>query len=134
MSFVTTSINTTKTPSWEQEVRNLTGGKGVDYLIEVLGGKSVQRSISASAWGGHITAIGFMDQQAATISVPWMIGTAVRLQGVGVGSQKDTKDLLGFLEQHRIDPIIDATYDFGVAPDAFDHLDRGPFGKIVIEV
>ncbi len=78
--------------------------------------------------------IGFLDHPEATISLPSMFATAVRLQGVGVGSQKDTKDLLRFLEQHRIQPVIDAVYDFGVAPDAFDHLDRGPFGKIVVEV
>ena len=128
------AINSAKVPAWEQEVRNLTGGKGVDHVMEVLGGASLQRSISASAWGGHIAVIGFLDQPEAKISLPSMFDTAVRLQGVGVGSQKDAKDLLGFLEQHRIQPVIDATYDFVVALDAFDHLDRGPFGKVVVEV
>lgn len=128
------AINSTKTPAWEQEVLSLTGGNGVDHVVEVLGGESLQRSISASAWGGHIAVIGFLDNPEATISLPWMFATAVHLQGVGVGSQKDTKDLLRFLEQHRIQPVIDATYKFSVAPDAFDHLERGPFGKIVIEV
>lgn len=128
------TINSIKTPAWEQEIRKLTGGKGVDHVIEVLGGESVQRSITASAWGGHIAVIGFLDQPEATISLPSMFSTAVRLQGVGVGSQKDARDLLGFLDHHRIEPVIDATYDFGAAPEAFDHLDRGPFGKIVIVV
>lgn len=127
-------IDSKKTPAWEQEVRSLTSGNGVDHVVDVLGGESVQRSISASAWGGHIALIGFLDHAEATISLPSMFGSAVRLQGVGVGSQKDTKDLLAFLEQHRVEPVIDAVYDFGAAADAFDHLDRGPFGKVVIEV
>lgn len=127
-------INTKENPTWEQKVRNLTGGNGVDHVTEVLGGESLQRSISASAWGGHIAVIGFLDQPDAKISLPSMFGTAVRLQGVGVGSRKDTKDLLRFLEQHQIEPVIDATYDFGAVPDAFDHMDRGPFGKVVVEV
>lgn len=36
----------------------------------VLGGESLQRSISASAWGGHIAVIGFLDQPDAKISLP----------------------------------------------------------------
>ena len=56
--------------------------------------RDVRRSITASAWGGHTSLIGFMDQQDATIFVPGAIAAGVRLQGVGVGSQKDTRDLL----------------------------------------
>jgi NADPH:quinone reductase-like Zn-dependent oxidoreductase len=127
-------INTTQTPAWDQEIRKLTGGRGVDQVIDVLGGESLQRSITASAWGGHIAVIGFMDQQAATVQVPSLIGTAAIVQGVGVGSQKDTRDLLDFFGKHRIHPVIDAEYDFAVAPKAFAHLDRGPFGKVVINI
>jgi NADPH:quinone reductase-like Zn-dependent oxidoreductase len=126
-------IDTTKFPNWEDEVRRLTGGKGVDHVIEVVGGDAVQHSISASAWGGHIAIIGFMGAMNATISIPWMLGTTVRLEGIGVGSRKDMQDLLAFLETHKIAPIIDATYKFEALPEALEHMDRGPFGKIVIE-
>ena len=129
-----TVIDTTKTPNWEQEVRRLTGGNGVDHVVEVLGGDQLQRSIAASAWGGHIAVIGFMDQQTSTISIPALLGAAIRIQGIGVGSQKDTRDLLAFLERHQIQPAIDSVYDFADAPSAFDHLERGPFGKVVIEL
>ncbi len=127
-------IDTKKTPDWEQEVRRLTGGAGVDHVVEVLGGDQLQRSIAASAWGGRIAVIGFMDQQKASISVPAVLGAAVRIQGVGVGSQKDTRDLLAFLERHQIRPVIDSAYDFAETPAALDHLERGPFGKVVIEI
>jgi len=58
----------------------------------------------------------------------------VKLQGVGVGSRKHMTDLLNFLEQYRITPVIDASYHLSDLPLALDHLDRGPFGKIVVEV
>jgi NADPH:quinone reductase-like Zn-dependent oxidoreductase len=127
-------VNTTQKPAWDQEVRKLTGGRGVDQVIDVLGGEALQRSISASAWGGHVAVIGFMEQQAATIQTPSLIGTAATVQGVGVGSRKDTQDVLSFLEKHGIQPVIDAEYDFTGAPEAFAHLDRGPFGKVVINI
>jgi NADPH:quinone reductase-like Zn-dependent oxidoreductase len=127
-------INTSEKPNWEEEVRSLTSNIGVDQILEVVGGDSVQRSIIAAAWGGHISIIGFLGGKTSTIQLPPVIGKAVNIRGFSVGSRKDTEDLLSFLEQHRIEPVIDAVYDFGKVPDALDHLDRGPFGKIVVEL
>lgn len=127
-------INTTTVPEWENEVRRLTEGKGVDHVVEVLGGDQLKRSIAASAWGGHIAVVGFMDQHNANIPIPALLWSALRIHGIGVGSQKDMRDLLTYLESHPIQPIIETTYDFTEAPSAFDHLDRGPFGKVVIEL
>ncbi|HEY0257319.1 MAG TPA: NAD(P)-dependent alcohol dehydrogenase [Candidatus Methylacidiphilales bacterium] len=127
-------IDVTKSPAWENDVRSLTDGKGVNHILEVVGGESVQHSIQALAWGGHIAVIGFMAGPEATINLPALMPTAIKIQGVGVGSRRDTADLLAFLAAHPIAPVIDSTYDFSAAPAAFDHLDRGPFGKVVVEV
>lgn len=127
-------INTSETPNWEEEVRSLTSGRGVDQILEVVGGESVQRSIIAAAWGGHIAIIGFLEGKESTISLPPVIGKTVNIRGFSVGSRKDTEDLLSFLGQHHIEPVIDAVYDFDALPDALDHLDRGPFGKIVVKL
>ncbi len=127
-------INTSEKPNWEEEVLSLTSGRGVDQILEVIGGDSVQRSIIAAAWGGHIAIIGFLGGKISTISLPPIIGKAVNIRGLSVGSRMDTEDLLSFLEQHRIEPVIDAVYGFSKVPDALDHLDRGPFGKIVVEL
>jgi NADPH:quinone reductase-like Zn-dependent oxidoreductase len=62
-------IDTVKKPAWEAEVRARTEGKGVNHILEVVGGESVQRSLAPSAWGGHIAVIGFMESTLATISV-----------------------------------------------------------------
>jgi NADPH:quinone reductase-like Zn-dependent oxidoreductase len=127
-------IHTTETPDWEQEVRRLTNGNGVDHVVEVLGGDQLRRSIAASAWGGHIAVVGFMNEQKANIPIPAILGSALRIQGITVGSQRHMRELLGYLEGHPIHPVIESTYDFADAPSAFDHLDRGPFGKVVIEL
>ena len=127
-------IDTAKTPAWDEEARVLTQGKGVDYVLEVVGGEYVQRSVAASAVGGHVAVIGFMESIAATINLGSLMSANVKLQGVGVGSRKNMADLLEFLEQHRVEPVIEATYDFSDLQNALDHLDRGPFGKVVVEV
>lgn len=127
-------IDTSEKPAWEDEVRALTGGKGVNHVLEVVGGESVQHSIDACAWGGHIAIIGFISSRTATISLGSMMFPRVTLQGVAVGSREHMTNMLKFLAQHRIEPVIDATYDFHALPDALDHLDHGPFGKVVLEV
>lgn len=127
-------IDTVRHPSWEDEVMTLTGGMGADFTLEVLGGDSVQQSIAASASGGHIAIIGYMESTAATISIPSLLGKQVNLQGISVGSRKHMSNLLSFLEKHRIQPVVDATYDLSALPQALDHLARGPFGKVVLEV
>lgn len=127
-------INTSTTPDWEKEVRRLTQDKGVDHVVEVLGGDQLQRSIAASAWGGHIAVVGFMNQQTASIPIPALLWSSLNIHGLSVGSRKDMQDLLAFLESHPIQPVIDSTYGFADTPSAFEHLDRGPFGKVVIKV
>lgn len=127
-------IDSTQHPDWENQVRELTGGKGADVIIEVIGGASVQHSIAASAFEGHIAIIGFLDNMMATVAIPWMLGTNVSLQGTSVGSLSDFEQLLTFMEKHRIEPIIEATYEFESLDKAFEHFDQSPFGKIVVKV
>ncbi|ADW68495.1 zinc-dependent alcohol dehydrogenase family protein [Granulicella tundricola] len=127
-------IDTTKYPAWDEEARSLTQDCGVDHVLEVVGGEYLQRSIAALALGGHVAVIGFMESMTSTISLPPLMLGNLKLQGVGVGSRKDMVELLNFLEHHRVEPVIDASYDFSDLPDALDHLDRGPFGKVVVEI
>jgi D-arabinose 1-dehydrogenase-like Zn-dependent alcohol dehydrogenase len=58
----------------------------------------------------------------------------LNIHGLSVGSPTDMRDLLTFLEHHPIQPVIDSTYDLVDAPTASDHLDRGPFGKVIVEL
>ncbi len=58
----------------------------------------------------------------------------LKLQGVAVGLPKHMSDLLRPLEQHRIEPVIDAACDFKALPEALDHLNSGPFEKLVVEL
>src|SRR6267378_587561 len=127
-------IDTSTNTAWDEAVFQLTDGRGADHILDVLGGDAVPLSIVAAAWGGHIALIGIMDRPTTTISILTAMGKTLRLQGVSVGSRGDMEELLAFVETHRISPIIDARYSFDSLPDALDHLDHGPFGKIVVEI
>jgi NADPH:quinone reductase-like Zn-dependent oxidoreductase len=56
------------------------------------------------------------------------------LNGISVGSSKHKSNLLAFMQAHRIEPVIDETYDFTELPEALKQLDCGIFGKVVLEV
>jgi NADPH:quinone reductase-like Zn-dependent oxidoreductase len=51
-----------------------------------------------------------------------------------VGSRRHFEDLLRALDVLRLHPVIDAVYRFSEVPAAFEHLTRGPFGKVVVDV
>jgi NADPH:quinone reductase-like Zn-dependent oxidoreductase len=127
-------IDTSANAAWDEVVLRLTDGLGAAHILDVIGGDAVPLSIQAAAWGGHIALIGIMDRPTATIPIPAVMVKGLRLQGVSVGSRDDMEELLAFVENHRISPVIDARYSFDALPDALDHLDRGPFGKVVVEI
>ena len=127
-------IDTSANASWDEIVLRLTHGRGADHVLDVIGGNAVPMSIQAAEWGGHIALIGIMDRPTTTFSILAAMAKTLRLQGVSVGSRDDMEELLAFVENYRISPIIDARYSFNALPDAVDHLDRGPFGKVVVEV
>lgn len=56
------------------------------------------------------------------------------IDGVAVGPRRALEDRVRMINLHRIKPVIDATYPFEQAPEAFAHLRRGAFGKVVIQV
>lgn len=43
------------------------------------------------------------------------------------------EDLVRMIDNHGIKPVIDATYSFAQLPQAFAHVNRGAFGKVVID-
>jgi NADPH:quinone reductase-like Zn-dependent oxidoreductase len=127
--------NYRKNPEWQQEVRELTGGIGVNHVLEVGGRDTLPKAIEALAHGGHIALIGGLSGFAASVPIgPLMIMNATA-SGIYVGSRKDFEDMNAFISEHQIRPVIDAIFEFEQAPDAFEFMNSGSFmGKIVIHM
>ncbi|MFY0254095.1 NAD(P)-dependent alcohol dehydrogenase [Chitinophaga sp. 30R24] len=129
-------INYVKTPDWDRVALEITSGKGVDQILEVVGGdKSINQSVRAIKVEGLINLIGFLDKEEATINILPVIFKQARLQGSAVGHRKAFEEMNAFLAEHQeVKPVIDRVYAFEDALTAFRHLDKGAFGKIVIKV
>lgn len=127
-------INYVKTPNWEEEVLRLTDGKGVQHLLEVVGGDSINHSINAIAPQGYIYIVGFLKSMMAEVNLFALLAKQARVQGIYVGHRKAFDDMNRAFEQLKIKPVIDTVYSFSEAVEAYEHLGRGAFGKIVIKV
>jgi len=127
-------INYKRNPNWEDAVLELTGQKGVDHILEVVGGRNLIRSISAIKTGGHIAIIGLLDGFTSDLPLFPILGKQAVLRGYSVGSRRALEDMIGAFAKSIIRPVIDTVYAFDDVLQAYEHLYRGPFGKVVIRV
>lgn len=125
-------INYRETPDWADAVRKLTGGMGVQHVVELGGVGTLQKSIAALGLGGHLALIGALDGFGGEMSALPLIFSALRVSAVMVGSRADHAALADFMVAHAIKPVVDAVFDFDAAEQAYARADKGAFGKVVI--
>jgi NADPH:quinone reductase-like Zn-dependent oxidoreductase len=127
------TINYRTTPEWGVAARALTGGRGVDLVMEVGGGGTLTQSLRCITLGGHIAIIGVLGGGAEPLQMGSMIATGARLQGVSVGSRAMFEAMCRAIELHRIEPLVDKVYPFTEARAALEAMRAGEhFGKIVL--
>ena len=119
---------------WIEAVYALTADRGADHILEVVGGSHLGKSVQVAAVGAHICQIGALDGfDLAAPAMPLMLKD-VTIHGIGTGSRRALEDLVRAVDRNGIQPVIDTRYPLADLAAAFDHLDRGAFGKIVIDV
>ncbi|MGQ7862971.1 zinc-dependent alcohol dehydrogenase family protein [Pseudomonas yamanorum] len=130
----THGINRSRVPEWHTAVQALTDGRGAEHILEMAGGDNLTRSLHAVANGGRISVIGLLESDQLNAPVMALLGKRASIIGISVGPRRALEDLIAMIDRHGIEPVIDHTYGFEQVPEAFAHLGRGAFGKIVIEV
>lgn len=127
-------INYRTHPDWEQKVLELTDGKGVDVTIDVAGGDGLNKSVLATRAAGVIAQVGFLTGQTTQLQLMPVIFRQTTIRGIAVAPRTSFDRMNPFLDQHGIKPVIDKVYPFEEAVQAYEHLARGAFGKVVIKV
>ena len=131
---VSAGVNYRDNPNWEQKVLELTDGNGVDVTIDVAGGDGLNQSVAATKAAGIIAQVGFLTGQTAALNLMPLIFRQTTIRGIAVAPRSSFDRMNPFLEKHKIKPVIDKVYSFEQAIEAFEHLARGAFGKIVIKI
>ena len=126
-------INYLDDPHWGKTVRELTGGLGVDHIVEVGGAGTWTQSLQAIRVGGEITLVGVLAGGASEISIVPVFMKYVRIQGLLVGSRQAFDRMNRVIAQHELRPVVDHVFPFVEARAAFEHLQSGVhFGKVCI--
>lgn len=129
------TVNYKTTPDWGKAVKDLTGGEGVDHIIEVGGAGTLPQSFGAARDGGHLAIIGVLAAGAGDINPVPILIKALRLSGILVGSRKMFEDMNRALTLNNLKPVIDRVFPFDEAPQALAYLQSGShFGKIVVRI
>ena len=128
-------VNYTRTPDWHTEVLRLTGGRGVDCVVEVGGVGTLERSFDSLAHGGKVALIGVLTGRSAPLSPYALMWKEASLHGIRVGSTQMFEQMNRAIEANGIRPIVDRTFEFDEAIAAYRHQASGRFiGKIVIRL
>src|SRR2546422_75047 len=119
-------------------VRRITAGRGVDIVIESIGGTVTSEALSSLALGGVLITLGYSAGRKTTIDVTDLIWKGARMAGFSLFAQSPTaiatawRDILPLVVSGSVKPIIERVYPLGEAGEALRHLteDR-PVGQVV---
>jgi NADPH:quinone reductase-like Zn-dependent oxidoreductase len=128
-------VNYKTHPEWEKEVIALTGGRGVDCVIENGGMGTLARSFECVGYGGKVALIGVLAGREGNANPHDLMFKSASLHGIGVGSRASLEQLIQAIEVNKIKPVIERVFPFDHALDAFRLQASGNFlGKIAIAV
>lgn len=129
-------VNYSEIADWGKHVKkSLTGGLGVDCVVEVGGPATVNQSLHAVRWGGEVVLIGFLTADNPGIDYFHLKGSGATVRSIGVGDRAALEDLVRAVTGSGIAPVVDKVFEFGAAKQAFEHLKSAThIGKIVVQV
>ena len=127
-------INYKEEPNWGAKAMELTGGRGVDAVVEIGGPGTMGQSIQACRIGGHISLIGVLTGVSGEIPTALVMSKNVCIKGITVGSRQEQEEMIAAIEANGIVPVIDSTFPLDQIGAAFAHqMSQKHFGKICLE-
>ena len=128
-------VNYRSTPNWGREILELTGGLGVDHVVETGGPGTLAKSMECVAYAGHIALIGVVAGFEGDTNPHPIMRKCASMHGIFVGNRAMFEELNRAIEANQIEPVIDQVFDFDAAPQAYRYLKSAAhFGKVVIRV
>jgi NADPH:quinone reductase-like Zn-dependent oxidoreductase len=129
------TINYKKTPDWDQEALKITGGRGVDFIIENGGSGTIAKSLECIARGGIIAVIGFLSQAKEMPDVAGLVlAHEAILRGVAVGAKQLTEDMVKFVCGKNLDVPVEKTFGFSQKEvlSAYEYLEAAGHVRVLM--
>jgi NADPH2:quinone reductase len=124
------------------QVKQLTGGRGVDIVYDPIGDKVAEESLRCLAWGGRLLILGFLGGGPTSIKSNYLLIKGIDAIGVRIGGLNEAdpelaianmKALIVLAEQGKLRPRISHTFRLDQAAEALQVvIDRAVIGKAVL--
>lgn len=122
-----------RTESWEKHLKQATGG--FDVIIDSAGGDGFALFPGLCNPGARVGFYGATLGKVNGLSLQPIFWKQISLLGSTMGSPREFKSMLAFVQKHEIVPIVDSVFALPEGAKAFDKMERGEqFGKIVLEM
>ena len=129
------TINYREVEAWGPKAFEMTGGRGVDCVVEIGGAGTLDQSMMATRVGGHIALIGVLAGFAGPVQTALLFSKNLTVQGLTVGSRAMQQAMIGAIEAKGLRPVISDSFALADLADAFRHQESGRhFGKIAVEI
>lgn len=117
--------------NWEKELANET----IDLVIESVGRATFNQSLQVLKQGGKIVTFGATTEDTIDFNLREFFYGQYQLFGSTMGSREELRELIAFMEKHKIHPIVGHTYTLDDVKEAFELLEvNNQFGKIAIKI
>ena len=118
-----------------EEVRRVTGRRGVDIVVEHVGRATWEKSVKALARGGRVVTCGATTGHEAITDLRYVFSRELTVFGSYMGSKGELLKVARLFEEGRLKPVVDSTFPLQRTADAETRMERSEhFGKIVVTV
>jgi NADPH:quinone reductase-like Zn-dependent oxidoreductase len=124
-------LDRTETPDWDEATLELTGGEGVEHVVDAVGMLTLPKSVACGAFNARVTLIGAFPGPPPGDD-PFG-GRYLSIRRIAVGSRADFEAMNRAIALHGTRPVIDRVFPFDEAVGAYRYFREGnPFGKVVV--
>ncbi len=124
-----------KTEKIRDEVRRITGKRGVDIVFEHVGTETWEESLASLTASGRLVTCGATTGFDAKIDLRFLFSRQLSLLGSYMGTKSELLTVLKLVASERLKPIVDRVFPLAEAAKAHEYLESGAqFGKVVLQV
>ncbi len=127
-------------PDLKDQIRAATGRRGVDVVVENVGGPSLGQAVHLLDLGGRVSVVGVRAGVEGSLPIPAFMFKRASLHGVLLTTeapdvaQRHWRAVVDLLQMHHAEPVIAARYPLAKVSEAFAHLAQDVFGKVVVDL
>jgi NADPH:quinone reductase-like Zn-dependent oxidoreductase len=124
-----------KTQDFAREIRQLTNRRGVDVVVDSVGGDSYSKSLASLVKGGRLVTCGATAGTRPQTDLQRIFWNQLSVFGSTMGNRREFAEMLNFVRKRGVKPVIDQVFPLSDSAQAFSRMEEGKqFGKIVLRV